>query len=158
MNKMGLYMEMDDLIQEINKIYEDVRKEKCEKCRFRAFSKKMDGLNLSNEILKEIKLELGEEKEYKKHKWTQFLIPVAKNFILPLLISIVVACLSHTIDKEDYRKLVYSIILIFYSSYLFLSLSYCIVICFDINRDKHNCMIRFLDKYIREQELKKLTN
>ena len=97
-------MEMEDLLQKIDGTFNEVRKERCERCKYRLFAKRMDELHLSNDILEELKSELCEQHEYEKNKWTKILKPFFIYVLVPILTSGLSSCFVY-LRKLYMRKI-----------------------------------------------------
>ena len=126
---------MEDLITEIKKFFEDVRKIKCEECRYRAFTKKLDTLNYSNEILNELRQELVERNEYENNKWTKILKPVFMHFIIPLLVSLISGYFVTLLQEKNYGQLIFISVAIFYFGYLILAMVSSVIIVCDAKKE-----------------------
>lgn len=144
---------MEDLIMEIKKSFEDVRKIKCEECRYRAFTKKLDTLNYSNEILNELHQELVERNEYENNKWTKILKPIFIYFIIPLLVSLISGYFVTLLQEKNYGQLIFISAVVFYFGYLILAMVRSVLIVCDVKRNNHFLMLRFLQRYMREKRI-----
>ena len=146
-------MEMGEMITEIKKSFEDVRKIKCEECKYRAFSKKLDAQNYSNEVLSELRQEFVERHEYENNKWTKILKPFFLYFIIPLLVSLISGYFVTLLQEKNYGQLIFISCVIFYFGYLILAMVSSVIIVCDAKRDKYSQMLRFLQRYMREKRI-----
>ena len=146
-------MEMEDMITEMKKSFEDVRKIKCEECKYKAFAKKLDTFNYSKEILKELRQELVERYEYESKKWTKILMPAVTYIAAPVYATYITNWFHDNFNQNlDFWVGFICISLIFIVLYiLFGGIVSAIIYSKDSVRNKHNLLIRFLQRYMREK-------
>ncbi|MBQ3024805.1 MAG: hypothetical protein IJD23_05810 [Spirochaetaceae bacterium] len=152
-------MNLDEQIKEIENVYNIAYKEKCDTCKYQVFSKKLQEMNISQEILNEILNEIKENNDFESNRWTGIFKPAMKYVGSAAIASYISTWVCNTfLSNEDFW--VGLIILIFVFSFVYFifgGIIASIVLGNDLKRNKSKMFIRFLQKYIRERKIEKLS-
>lgn len=153
-------MNLDEQIKEIKNVYNIAYKEKCDTCKYQVFSKKMQEMNISQNILKEILDEIKENKEYEAKRWTSIFKPAMTYVGSATLASYISNWVSNAfLSNTDFWLGLIILFFVFLFVYcIFGGIIASIVTNLDVSRNKSKMLIRFLQKYIRELTIEKLYN
>lgn len=156
-----MYLSLDELIEEIRNIFYLSYKEKCDKCKYQLFSKKLQNINVSSDVLKIVLKEIKEDKEYNKKKWTKIFKP-AMTYVGSATLSSYISDwifnqLTETENVNFWLGLFFLSVVFFALYFIFGSIIASIIIFIDAKRNKSEQLIRFLEKYVNNIEFEKNT-
>lgn len=153
-------MNLDEQIKEITNAFNIAYKEKCDTCKYQKFSKKLQEMDISQEILKEILEEIKENKEFESNRWTSIFKPAMTYVGSATLASYISNWVSNMFlsNTDFWFGLIILIIVFLFVYVIFGGIVASIVTGYDFKRNKTKMLIRFLQKYIREQKIEKLNN
>lgn len=151
---------LDELLDKIRNIFYLSYKEKCDKCKYHLFSKKLKKMDISSDVLKIVLKEIIEEKEYNKKKWTKIFKPTMTYVGSATLASYISNWVSNNLSIEmDFWLGLFFLSVVFFTLYFTIgSIITCITMTLDEKRNKSNLLIRFLEKYINNIDFEKMNN
>lgn len=151
---------LDELLDKIRNIFYLSYKEKCDKCKYHLFFKKLKKMDISSDVLKVVLKEIMEDKEYNKKKWTKIFKPAMTYVGSATLASYISNWVSNNLSIEmDFWLGLFFLSVVFFTLYFIIgSIINCITITLDEKRNKSNLFIRFLEKYINNIEFEKMNN
>lgn len=151
---------LDELLDRIRNIFYLSYKEKCDKCKYHLFSKKLKKMDISSDVLKIVLKEIIEDKEYNKKKWTKIFKPAMTYVGSATLASYISNWVSNQLTEtvNFWLGLFFLSVVFFTLFFIFGTIIASIIIVIDAKRNKSELLIRFLKKYINNLEFEKKKN
>ena len=153
-------MNLEESVEKVEKVFSNIKKIKCEGCKYKLFSKNMKKLQLSTEELSLIKVEFLEKTEYENNRFSKIFKPALFYVGAPALATYITNYMQKEFSELKNFWLGLFLLIIIFATIYFIFGAVIAVIVFLIDSYSKNAkerhLQRFLNKYIKEKEWKSI--